>query len=382
MANHDQMLKRQKVLANFGDFALRSQDLDEILQRACELISEALETDLAKVLEIDHERQELLVKAGVGWRPGIVGQTRLPMGELSSETYAIDKGEPVITQDISKEERFEFPAFLKEHGAAAIVNVPIFLPGEEMKAYGLLQVDSRKPRNFGEEDQEFLRTYAAILGPVIDRLHKVHDLHLALDVNQHLLQELQHRTKNHISTIHSLVTMRRRDVKSEEARQELAIIGDRIETLRLVHEQLYAAGTIDHLRMQPYLTQLADGLCHMHEEQSGLVRLDISIADAEVTADVAVPLGLIVNEFVTNSLKYAFDGKGGVIAIVVGPRAEGRIPVRLSDNGKGLLAGPRPAAPGSGTGMRLIQGLCRQLGTKPVWSSEGGTTLYLKFVAH
>jgi two-component sensor histidine kinase len=379
---HDQIMKRQRVLADFGDFALQSEELDEILQRACELISEALQTDLAKILEIDHEKQELLVKAGFGWSPGIVGRMRLPMSERSSETYSIEKGEPVVTQDISKEDRFAFPRFLKEHGAVAIVNVPIFLPGKEKKAYGLLQVDSRKPRAFGEDDQEFLRTYATILGPVIDRLHKVHDLQVALGENRHLLQELQHRIKNHIGTIRSLVSMRRREVKSEEARRELTVIGDRIETLRLVHEQLYAAGTADHLRMQPYLTQLADGLCHMHEEQSGSVRLDISIADAEVTPEIAVPLGLIVNEFVTNSLKYAFDGKGGMIAIDIGPRAEGRIPVRLSDNGKGLPAVPRRAAPGSGTGIKLIEGLCRQLGAEPVWSSEGGTTLYLQFLTH
>jgi putative methionine-R-sulfoxide reductase with GAF domain len=55
------------------------------------------------------------------------------------------------------------------------VNVPICLPGAPQKAYGLLQVDSREPPNFEEEDQEFLRTYATILGPVIDRLFKVHD---------------------------------------------------------------------------------------------------------------------------------------------------------------------------------------------------------------
>lgn len=130
MPEHDQMVKRQKVLADFGDFALQSGDLEEILQRACELIGEALGTDLAKILEVDSERQELLVRAGIGWSPGIVGRKRLPMSELSSETYSIAKGKPVVTRDISKEDRFEFPDFLKEHGAIAIVNVPIFLPGK------------------------------------------------------------------------------------------------------------------------------------------------------------------------------------------------------------------------------------------------------------
>ena len=156
MTDREQMVKRQRVLADFGDFALRCGDLDAVLPEACRLVGDALGTDLAKVLEIDHGKRELLVRAGVGWREGIVGQSRLSMGERSSETYAVEASKPVITRNIDEEDRFDFADFLKEHGVVAQVNVPIFVPGGE--AYGLLQVDSREPRDFGEEDTEFLRT--------------------------------------------------------------------------------------------------------------------------------------------------------------------------------------------------------------------------------
>jgi two-component sensor histidine kinase len=380
MTDHDQMVKRQKLLGHFGEFALGSGDLDEILHHACQLVSDALGTDLAKILEIDHERHDLLVKAGIGWPAEIVGQMRLSMNDRSSEAYAIKKGAPVVTQDIREEKRFEFPDFMKQQGTIAIVNVPIFLPGAPKKAYGLLQVDSRQPRDFGEEDQEFLRTYATILGPVIDRLHKVRDLQVALEMNRNLLEELQHRIKNHIGIITSLVDMRRREVKTEEARQALIAIGERVETLRLVHEQLYAAGTAQRLPARTYMVRLAENLCRLQEGHSGKIRLDFAIGDVDFTPDAAVPLGLILNEFVTNSLKYAFDGQGGVITVGVDLLAEGRVRLRLSDNGNGLPAEPRPSAPGSGTGMRLISGLAGQLGAEPVWSSTGGgTTLCLEF---
>ena len=158
MPDLKQMVTRQKVLADFGEFALRNEDLDEILTEACRLVGEALGTDLAKVLEIEQDGKSVFMRAGVGWKPGYVGKVHLPMNERSSETYSIKVAKPVVTQDIDKEDRFELPAFLKEHGAIAIVNVPIFLPGG--KPYGLLQVDSREPREFGEEDIAFLRTYA------------------------------------------------------------------------------------------------------------------------------------------------------------------------------------------------------------------------------
>ncbi len=103
------------MLAELGEFALRNDDLGTVLTEACRLVAGTLGTPFAEVLEIDHARQELLVRAGVGWRPGIVGRTRLPMGETSSETYSIKAGKPVVSKDIRKEDRFEFPAFMTEH---------------------------------------------------------------------------------------------------------------------------------------------------------------------------------------------------------------------------------------------------------------------------
>ena len=134
------------------------------------------------------------------------------------------------------------------------------------------------------------------------------DLQAALDTNRYLLQELQHRVKNHIGIITSLVRMRARSTTSESARAELGAVGERVDTLRLLHEQLYVTGTADRLRLRPYVTRLVENLSYLHADQSGKVRLDFAIADVELGPDAAVPLGLIVNEFVTNSLKYAFDG--------------------------------------------------------------------------
>jgi GAF domain-containing protein len=165
------MVERQRILADFGQFALRSDSLDAILTEACRLVGEALGTGRAKILELQEGGNVALVRAGVGWKPDVVGKVRLAMNERSSESYSLKKKEPVITRDIHQEDRFETPEFMKKAGVVALVNVPILVPGGN--AYGLLQVDSTEPREFGEHDIAFLRTYATILGPVIDRLEKV-----------------------------------------------------------------------------------------------------------------------------------------------------------------------------------------------------------------
>ncbi|PVE52651.1 hypothetical protein DC429_14995 [Arthrobacter sp. TPD3018] len=173
MPDLDQWARRQQVLADFGEFAIHSEDLDDVLTEACHLVGEALGTGRAKVLEIQKDHHELFVRAGVGWAPDVVGTVRLPMGERSSETYAIEAAQSIISSDIGVETRFDIPDFMKKAGVVALVNVPIFMPGQ--RAYGILQVDDTKPRDFGDDEIQFLRTYAMILGPVIDRLHLVEE---------------------------------------------------------------------------------------------------------------------------------------------------------------------------------------------------------------
>lgn len=182
MAEHvrnEDRRKRQQVLADFGEFALECQDLDTVLNEACRLVADVLGTGRAKILEIQNAGRCLFVRAGVGWNPDVVGHVRLPMSEHSSETFAIAQAVPVISQDIRAEKRFEVPAFMKAAGVVALANAPIFLPGR--KPYGLLQVDATEARDFTDEDTEFLRTYTILLGPVIDRLHKVRDLRASED---------------------------------------------------------------------------------------------------------------------------------------------------------------------------------------------------------
>lgn len=174
MTDVDGMRKRQQVLADFGELALHSDDLDEVLTSACKLVAEALRTDRAKILEIQDDGRTLFVRAGCGWAHDVVGRLRMPMDEHTSETYAISRGEPVVSRNVIEESRFEVVPFMKDAGVVALVNVPIFVPGRT--PFGLLQVDADEQRDFGDDEIDFLRTYAMILGPVIDRLVKVREL--------------------------------------------------------------------------------------------------------------------------------------------------------------------------------------------------------------
>jgi len=167
MAGQHEYAQRQRALSDFGDFVLDHDDLDEILSEVCRLVAEAFGTGLATVFEVERNTNTGLVRAGVGWSPGIVGQERIDLAGRSSEALAIETTQPVITNDLVNEGRLEFPQFLSDHRVIALVNVPILLMGR--KPWGILQVAAREPREFDQTEIAFLKTCAMMLGRVIGR---------------------------------------------------------------------------------------------------------------------------------------------------------------------------------------------------------------------
>ena len=167
--NYSRLLRQQTALAKFGELALKSDDLDEILTEACRLVGDALGTDLAKVMELQDNGRTLIARAGVGWKPGVVGVAIVEAGENTSEGHALRTGSPMISPDIETETRFKYAPFLIENGVRAVANV-VILGGQDRPSFGILQIDSRQPHEFVEDDTLFLRSYANLIAAAVDRL--------------------------------------------------------------------------------------------------------------------------------------------------------------------------------------------------------------------
>ena len=346
---------QQAALAQFGEFALKSDDLDAILHQACRLVGNTLGTHLVKVMELQGDGMTLLVRAGVGWKPGVVGTARVEAGEQTAERYTLQTAEPVVSPDVETEDRFDYPPFIRDNGVQALATVIIVGP-DGYPPYGVLQVDSREPRAFTDADTQFLRNYANLLAAAVERMRIVAELRDRADEKERLLRELQHRVKNNLQTVMTLVGRAVRRARHPEAMGALRDIGDGIEALRLVHDKIYQSdGGLDRICLGIYLAELAASLLAFHgKEVLARVRLVSDIERLDVLSDTAVPFGLIMSEFVTNSLKYAFDDGPGVIGLRVENAGAGQVHVTLWDDGKGL-----PAERAGGTGVSLIGGLAR-----------------------
>jgi two-component sensor histidine kinase len=373
--------EQQRVLARFGELALASEDLDMILTEACRLVGDALVTDLAKVVEMQPDGQTLLVRAGIGWRPGVVGHVRTRLEDRTPEGLALRTENAVASPDLALEDRFGVPPFVEEHGVCATVCVPIISPDHE-RPYGVLQVDARETRPFGEAEIAFLRTYANMLASAVSRLRATAELRRRAEDNERLLRELQHRVKNNLQVMVGLVEVQARRTRSAQTVAALRAIGRRIEALRLLHDKLHLAGEVDRVDLGDYLGQLMAGLLRFHEGEAPRIRLILEVERGVVTSpDAAAPLGLLVNEFVTNSLKHAFAGGPGTVSLKL-RTSGGGVRLELWDDGRGLPGRNAPddlTAPqdkegsSSGTGLRMIGNLARQLGTVPEWGmGEGG----------
>jgi len=373
--DESELRKQREASIKFGRMALQATSLEETLEKACELTAAALGTDLSKIMEFQPEDNTLLVVAGHGWRDGVVGEERVPAVKRSSEGYALRTGKPAISEDAEEEDRFDYADFLKRHGVEAIVNVVI--PGEDGRPpFGLLQVDSRKPREFIKEDIEFLQSYANLVGAAVER-HRYHDqLTEALRVQKRLYDELKHRVMNNISVITGLLRLKAGRTAHPVAKQEISDVLKQIDVLQEIYKQLHASTNVDEIDLGGYLAALASNIVSFAQDQSTTVRIETDHDTILVNPSLGVNLGLVVNEFVTNSIKHAPSGHALVVTSRL-RRENQHIRLILADNGKGLGDALKRKDGASGSGLGLIDGLLTQIGSRFAWHSETGTQLQI-----
>ncbi|MES1200901.1 MAG: histidine kinase dimerization/phosphoacceptor domain -containing protein [Pseudomonadota bacterium] len=350
-------LRQQSLLGDFGRFAMQSRDLAQILQRAADLCAQGLEAPYAKVLEFVPTEDRLELRAGVGWGPGAIDHVTLAADMESPAGYAYHTGQSVISNHLHEEARFRTPKLLADHGVKRAINVLIERGNENDLAYGVLEVDSPDPGQFDRADADFLAVFAGLLGIAIERQQADAKLAQALEYQALLTREMSHRVKNSLSAVVSLLRVQARSAHSEEIERALNDASSRVETIAQVHDHLWRGEAISFIELSAFVGDLCKKM-----NETTLPHTITCAADALVlSADHAVPLGLLINELVTNASKYAYPDRPGVIEVSVHKR-DGNLQIEVSDHGIGLPEGFIADQPRKSLGFRLITGFVRQLG--------------------
>lgn len=206
-----------------------------------------------------------------------------------------------------------------------------------------------------------------------DRAMVEADLREALTQRDLLLREVYHRVKNNLQIVDGLLLLQSRELTDAAAIQGLADLRGRVYALGLVHAQLMASQNLETFDIAPFLEELT------HNIVAGAgrgVALEVSSCPLEVTLDFAVPLGLLVTELVTNSLKHAFPDGAGVIRVTLERDADAGARLTVSDDGRGHPPAPSADDAKPGLGASIVTGLARQLSaTLTVRDEDGRTTL-------
>ena len=197
-------IRQQEILAELGVSALRGTAFETLLDQTVRMVAEGLEAELAKVLEYIPAEKRLLMRAGIGWDAGLVGTATIGADLESPSGYALRTGKPVISNHLENEERFRTPELLSSHSVRRAMNV--ILQGDGVP-YGILEVDSRSEGEFTEHDISFLQGAANILGMAIERQTQERKLNAALEHQQVLVKEINHRVKNSLQLVSSMLNL-------------------------------------------------------------------------------------------------------------------------------------------------------------------------------
>tara|TARA_R110002049_G_scaffold245100_1_gene418940 strand:- start:6496 stop:7713 length:1218 start_codon:yes stop_codon:yes gene_type:complete len=177
-----------------------------------------------------------------------------------------------------------------------------------------------------------------------------------------LLREVHHRVKNNLQTISSLLNLQSKYSKNEEVKELLGSCQTRVLSMAMIHEMLYMKDNLSKIDFKPYVQELVKYLIKSANKKNGAISVNINIPDIMLGIDTAIPLGLLINEAVTNSLKYGFvKNNTGQIDIILDKHEDsGMYTLEISDNGIGF-SDTLDFKKANSLGLKLIHNLARQL---------------------
>ena len=375
------LLRQQAAIAGFGSFALRQSDLLKVLTEAARVCADGLSVPFCKVCRYRAAENDLLIEAGHGWKPGVVGHVVSRADETSPQGRAFVTGEPSICNDLRKDNQFELPPFYAEHGIVSTIDVVI--KGNDEQPYGVLEIDNNQQHDYGQHDIDFLTGFANVLAEAVATSARttllqatIEQMKVLLDQKKVLAEELQHRVRNNLQLVYGMLSKQLDDTTDEAGQRGLKAIARRVSTLAQVYDHLLGAEMTRTTDFGSYVKSLCRSLAEIQAAPNDTVTLSCDSDSIILDLDVVTALGIVVAELVTNSYDHAFpSGKGAASVSVHRARDGGMATLTISDNGSGFEA----KAEGKRHGLGLVHRLIEQVRGTIMVQSGHGTVWTIRF---
>lgn len=364
---------QQAAVAELGLRALEPVGLRSLMDEAVALVCRTLGVEYAKVDELLPGGEGLLVRAGAGWRDGVVGNCVMPTGRGSPAGYALLAGEPLIVEDMTADTPFEVPSVLRDHGVMSDITVAIDPSGQP---FGTLVAASTERRTFSEDDVSFVQSVANVLATAIARAKNEERLQSAQEA-----ERIRIARALHDEALSSLADALALAVAARRAPPESAPSSQLVAVLRRVGQQL--RGAIYDLRLENELQApfpgLLEQLVTVHRALGVDCEIELEMGPGTPTGSLGatgVEVVRIVGEALTNVRRHA-DARHARVRVW---GADNKLWAEVSDDGRGFdPTAPRSPRHHGLTGMRER---AQQVGGRlEIESAPGvGTTVRLEAI--
>jgi two-component system, sensor histidine kinase PdtaS len=369
MSAREEILQRQlTAFANFTSRALKDGDIGPLLVDACVRARSGLNMTHAKLLEYIPERDRLLLRAGLGWKDGYVGVYEVAPDLDTPIGHAFALCEPVVIGDYADKGGYRYPSILEDHGCVASINVPV---RTESGVFGVLEVDHVTPYDFHPDDVSFMTGLGNTIAQVIELKRSSKAMQTALEDKALLLREMNHRIKNNLGIVSSLLRLQAKRLP-ENVREEFQSAAMRISNLALVHDrlQLFTSALLE-VDADVHFRELCEMLRSLLPPGVTLK----TVCSGTIVGDNVEAITLITNELVTNAAKYAFAGRDTGM-VEVGYRNEGAgWRLWVADDGNGL---GNDAETQKSFGSQLVVMMATRLNAELATTSAKGTRVEVR----
>jgi two-component sensor histidine kinase len=297
--------------------------------------------------------------------------------QVQYETEKKDNDIKLLTQQTElKEIQLKQSRFNNNVIIGAIIMLTVLLG----LLYNRYYIKQKNNKQLQQKQDEINQKNTSLESLVKDKDQLIGDKDVLLEEKEWLLKEIHHRVKNNLQIVISLLSTQSKYLNNEEAIAAIAESRHRMQAMSLIHQKLYQGDNTAFVSMQSYIRELTDYLKTSFSTDNK-ISFDLKLDDVELDISQAIPIGLILNETITNAIKYAFSsGADGVVAIVMQNNDDNNTILEIHDNGVGLPHDFNITTSDS-MGMRLIKGLVKQIGGKLLVENDHGARIKVEFIA-
>ena len=265
-------------------------------------------------------------------------------------------------------------AYIHYEGLPASLNVLSDITALKQAEEVIRSANEELEKRVAERTNALIKANELLVSEIAARKNAEEEITRSLNEKVLLLREIHHRVKNNLQIISSLLNLQSRYITDKKVLESIKDSQSRVRAMALVHERIYRSHNITEINLKDYLNYLTKQILQFYSTPHYQIRISVTMEDIMADIDTVIPVGLFINELVSNSLKHAFpDGRKGIISIECTRQAPDTLRFIYHDNGTGLTPGFDWKNTES-LGLRLVNSLVDQLnGTIEMGEGEGTT---------